>query len=173
MYCRNCQNNSVNSNGVCPECGLSQKIKKEPAPYIPYLDVSLRLKNAFLLIEKYKMYSPKGIMMRPQDKNNAPTFSEKMELFSWMTFFFGPLYYLFLGMWRKGLVLLAINIILGSAFELWTIYILSIMGIDILLIIQIFYFTNIAFLITLHIIFAKTAFYDRYRTIIKKEAFWW
>ncbi|SHN69331.1 DUF2628 domain-containing protein [Desulfovibrio litoralis] len=136
-------------------------------PHIAYLDVSLRVQKAFMLIEKYKMHSPEGIMMSPQDKNNAPTFSEKMAMFSWLTLFFTFWYYLFTGMWRKGLVIMGVGVFLAIAFESFTPskYMVE----------KYFIATCIYALISIafNILWAKTAFYDRYRTIVKKEVFWW
>ncbi|SHN69337.1 DUF2628 domain-containing protein [Desulfovibrio litoralis] len=133
-------------------------------PHIANLDVSLRLKNAFMLIEKYKMHSPSGIMMSPQDKNNAPPASDNRKMVSWLTFFFTPFYYIFTGMWRKGLVILAGTVLFMFALEM---IFLTLFNREIP---DPFYSP---FTITNAVIWAKTAFYDRYRQVVKKEVFWW
>ncbi|SHN69321.1 DUF2628 domain-containing protein [Desulfovibrio litoralis] len=152
------QNNSAQQN---------QTLRAFFPPHIDNLGLPFRLKLAFLLIEKYKMHSPNGIMMSPQDTNKAPTFSEKMEMFSWLTFFFTAWYYIFTGMWRKGLSIFGISIAIAIVFEIFT---AAMYTEEELLFANLI---NAVINIALNIIWAKTAFYDRYRTIVRKEVFWW
>ena len=150
------------------------------AEHIRTLRVSTRLKRAFTLIERYNMEQQAGLIIQPAAlkeamkglrarerravfKRLSPGLREDFQLTSWLTAFFGPLYYLFTGMWRKGLVYLAgataIGFLLVGAETLFNTSIPD----------PLFKGLGIAINLTM----ARAAFYDRYRSLVRHEIFWW
>ncbi|SHN69344.1 DUF2628 domain-containing protein [Desulfovibrio litoralis] len=153
-----------NQEQAAPQAGATQanSTTTDFPPHIDNLGVSFRLKRAFALIEKYKLTSFGMSMDTPADAKDKRTFSENLQLFSWLAFFFGPFYYFFTGMWRKGLSFLGLSIVAGLLIDLiFGMFDMGELG-------------NGAAGFMVAYIYGSTAFYDRYRTIIKGENnFWW
>lgn len=78
-----------------------------PAPSVESLEVSEYWKKKFRLVEKAGKWN--GLSW---SNGKALSFSEKGELVSLPGLALGPIVYFYLGMWKKGLVILLVGIVL-------------------------------------------------------------
>lgn len=156
---------------------LMEKINNNDfPPHIAALKVKDKIKRAYTLFEEGNVIQSGGLIttLAATDKPvlKAMTYKERKKLVNVLmtmnlfAFFFGPFYYMFTGMWRKGLAIfgglalltgvemLVYGLLLGNAPDLER-------------------SLGIGITIGISILISMMAVYDSYRLKVKKEIFWW
>ena len=118
--------------------------------------VSTKMKANLRLVHANLEKSKFGFPVYKKQNTQMETMKMNFKLFSVWAFIFNALYYFVKGMWRKGLLLLALVV----AFTFIGI------GLDLVFLVNI-----VSLLVS--IIAGNCAYFDMYRTIAKKEKFWW
>lgn len=131
---------------------------KNELDLIDNLAVSNKVKEKLRLVHENLHGIKWGFPEYRPKENTAPNrMALTWKLFSVWAFLFAILYYLVKGMWRKGLVLLGLNIVLGLLFAFVT---------------EDPALVQVSALI-ISVICSQSAYSDLYRKLVKKEVFWW
>ena len=155
MICPYCKEEIADGAIKCKHCNSMLNTSCSVVPptsdvhvQIDLLPISDGLKQALHLVHD----NIKGVKLGFPDYGKT---TGSWKLFSFWAFFFNCIYYFVKGMWRKGLLLLLLNIILGAAIGLFAPKFLGAQA-----------FVSAA-------ICMQCAYHDLYRKLIKKETFWW
>lgn len=119
VFCRGCGKEIHDSASSCPQCGATQQIKKNSTQSVDSnkeLDMlSETWKTKFSIIEKAGGITPNGLSYV---NAKALSFGENFKIsFNPLAFLFGIFYYLFKGMWKRGLLKLGIGITISIVLE--------------------------------------------------------
>src|SRR5450755_1475944 len=128
MFCRECATNMHAEDRFCVKCGAGQAVEA----YADSAVYSTTATNSFPAtyseelsqwwIERFALIEKAG---GPDYVRDLPYWERRKVLTNWCGFFFCFFYYLFLGMWKKGIVLA----LLCMAGSIILIVILSVMGV--------------------------------------------
>lgn len=143
-------------------------------PYLAQLQVGDKYKRAFALYEVFRIPQPGGVFPQPSKEiqrtlkaagyKTRRQFNRLLLANVWWAFFFGPFYYLFSGMWRKGLVLFPV--LIAAGFVIDAVYYM-ITG-DFMP-----HSVNTGIAASFGYMMSVMAMYDNYRFRLKGETFWW
>ena len=143
-------------------------------PHIAELPYNNKIKRAFSFFEACRVTQPLGLFpslskeiraaFKGLDFKERYAFNKLGTINVWWAFFFGPFYYLAVGMWKKGLALLVglvlFGIIFGSIYH-------GIIGAPQSRAVDMGLGVGISWGVSI------MATYDLYRFKVKKENFWW
>jgi len=144
-------------------------------PHIAGLSVKDKLKRAFALYERCGVTQPWGLtpslpkelraVWKRLEFGKRHAFNRILMTRIWWGFFFGPFYYFFAGLWRKGIVLfcglMVFSIVLDVLF-------MAITGME-----EMPRAANTGIGVAVGILVSMMATYDLYRLKVKKQTFWW
>ena len=126
------------------------------------LDIGSDLKNVFVKIfstpHRSRLFGIKGYTSDDSELKYFKHFNSLVTVGSNLALVFGPFYYFIHGMWKKGIVLLLIQLALFSGI------VFGILPVSI---------SCFVALLGLHCICYCSAKYDRYRKLVLDEEFWW
>ena len=142
--------------------------------HIAALPYSNKIKRAFSFFEACRVTQPLGFFpslskeirtaFKDLDFKERYAFNKLGTINIWWAFFFGPFYYLVVGMWKKGLALLVGLVLFGITFG--NVY-YGIVGAPQSRAVDMGLGAGIGWAVSI------MATYDLYRFKMKKENFWW
>jgi hypothetical protein len=143
-------------------------------PHIAELSVRDKVKRAFTLFERYAVTQPGGLfptlpkasalVLKGLEFKKRWALNGILLTHIWWAFFFGPLYYFAVGMWRKGLVLICAMLVLSIVIDVLFVVTTGQEMSDSLI-------KGVGFGFAYAV--SSIATYDLYRLKVKKETFWW
>lgn len=161
MQCVMCKEQIPDNASVCPHCD-AKVIKTEfgvssddISAVIDSLNVSPRKKELFHLIHRYDLLQKGGFIDVGKAKKAGITFKDRFGMAtSILAFLFTFIYYFVTGMWRKGLVILGLTLVVIAIIEALNLE-------------KAYFLTSLPSLFSM-----MMAFGDQYRTKVLKEEFW-